>query len=88
MHRILKSRALVAVASSLFTAALVLGSVAYADGDGQTIAACADKATGNLRLMGNKCLATEKPVQWSVTGPTGPAGPAGYVVTSSLFPNW
>lgn len=43
-----------------------------------TVAACANKSTGVLRIVGQRaCDKTETAVSWGATGPQGPAGPAG-----------
>lgn len=58
-------------------AATGLGAYAAASG-GDTINACANKATGLLRVSSNgTCLPSEHALQWNQTGPPGPAGPPG-----------
>src|SRR5947209_4426081 len=58
-------------------AATGFGAYAAAS-DGNTINACAMKATGQLRLSTNgNCLPSEQAIQWNQTGPPGPPGPAG-----------
>ena len=58
-------------------AATGFGAYAAASG-GNTINACAMKATGLLRVSPNgKCLPSEQALQWNQTGPPGPPGPAG-----------
>lgn len=51
-----------------------------------TVAACANKATGVLRIVGQKAcdIKTESAVSWGATGPQGPAGPAGSPGISGL----
>lgn len=50
------------------------GAYAAANG-GNTINACAMKATGALRLSSNgQCLPSEQAIQWNQTGPPGPPG--------------
>lgn len=58
-------------------AATGFGAYAAASG-GNTIDACAMKATGQLRLSTNgNCLPSEQAIQWNQTGPPGPPGPPG-----------
>lgn len=58
-------------------AATGFGAYAAASG-GDTINACAMKATGLLRVSSNgTCLPSEKALQWNQTGPPGPPGPPG-----------
>jgi hypothetical protein len=63
-----------------FVAALAatgFGAYAAASG-GDTINACAMKATGQLRLNTNgTCLPSEQAIQWNQTGPPGPPGQTG-----------
>lgn len=50
-----------------------------------TVAACANKVTGVLRIVGQKaCDKTETAVSWGATGPAGPQGPAGSPGISGL----
>ena len=58
-------------------AATGFGAYAAASG-GNTINACANKATGMLRVSSNgTCLPSEQALQWNQTGPPGPPGPPG-----------
>src|SRR5436853_6113111 len=79
------------IAAASLAALAVGGGIAYAEATASTdtIAACAQTKTGQLRLdKGDGCLPSESAVQWNQTGPQGlqgipgPAGPAGTSNTS------
>jgi hypothetical protein len=74
-----RARAL-AIALTGAVALLALTSVGTAAG--AVIRACADKQTGQTRILSpysssNTCGKNENPVNWNATGPTGPSGPTG-----------
>ncbi len=62
---------------ALVGALAATGLAAYAAASGgNTINACANKATGMLRVSSNgTCLPSEQALQWNQTGPPGPPGP-------------
>ncbi|MFT4262277.1 MAG: hypothetical protein QM572_02750 [Nocardioides sp.] len=63
----------------LVAALIAVGAGGYAaasSGSSPTVTACAKKSNGALRLA-KKCKKSEKPVSWSVQGPTGPTGATG-----------
>lgn len=57
---------------------LVLTLAAFI-GAGQTINACVNRTTGDVRILqaGQTCTTAEEPLQWGVVGLQGPIGPAG-----------
>lgn len=71
-------RAGLALSGGLLVAAVV-GGVAAANHDGNTIHACAHDQTGTLRLAesADDCVSPETPVEWGIVGPQGPVGPMG-----------
>lgn len=80
MQRAQRLQSIAVVAASAIAAMLVESS----DARGDTIQACVNKSTGAARILipglpagAASCSASEKALQWNVSGSTGPAGATG-----------
>jgi hypothetical protein len=60
-------------------AAAAAGALPAAPAAAQTIHACVQQQTGDVRIVaaGSACPRNYDPLQWSQSGPQGPAGPTG-----------
>ena len=76
-----KTNRLLLITNTLLALILVLVIVQVAtpnaNAASSTIAACANKKTGVLRLATPACTSSEKKVNWGIAGPAGARGPAG-----------
>ena len=63
----------------LSLAAVVASALPAAPAAAQTIHACVQQNTGDLKIVaaGSACPRNSSPLQWNQAGPQGPAGPAG-----------
>ncbi|HEX6595724.1 MAG TPA: hypothetical protein VF045_02235 [Acidimicrobiales bacterium] len=69
----------IAAGAVVVTLAVLGSSAAMAGHDGNTIHACSNSASGNVRIVGaaSDCTKNETALEWNEQGPTGPMGPAG-----------
>ena len=76
-----KTNRLLLIMNTLLALILVLVIVQFAtpnaNAASSTIAACANKKTGVLRLAKPACTSSETKVAWGIEGPAGAQGPAG-----------
>ncbi len=78
---IFRNRLAIAVVSAM-VGAVIAGGVALATNDGNTIHACAELRTGQLRVVDDPsdCNPAEEFLEWGIVGPLGPQGPPRWVV--------
>lgn len=72
---------LLVIMNTLLALILVLAIIQFAptnaNAASSSIAACANKKTGQLRLATPACTSSEKKVSWALVGPRGPQGNSG-----------
>jgi hypothetical protein len=67
------------VAAGGTAATILIGGIAMATHDGNSLHACAHAQTGTLRLVesADECGPPETAMEWNIEGPQGPIGPVG-----------
>jgi hypothetical protein len=67
------------VAAGGTAATILIGGIAMATHDGNSLHACAHAQTGTLRLVesADECGPPETAIEWNIEGPQGPIGPQG-----------